>query len=113
MIDSENKPNKLSECFECLNKILAESEDMDWFKNASEEDAVVESHHGLGNWIRSNWGLSSANSQLYKYLANLGLNNENDMSALILTSYHRHINKRGLELDEQARFYIELRKNKK
>lgn len=113
MSEEIKKPNKLSECFESLDNILAESVDGDWFKTADEEDAVIQSHHGLGRWIRNNWGLSSSDSNLYNYLAKLGLKHADDMSALILTSYHRHLNKKELELDEQVKQYIDFWRNQK
>ena len=113
MSEEIKKPNKLSECFEHLDKILSDSEDGEWFKTAEEEDAVVQSHHGLGGWIRNNWGLWSADSKQYKHLNKIGLQHADDMSSLILTSYHRHLNKKELELDEQIKQYIEFWKNKK
>ncbi len=107
------QPNNLSECFEQLNKIFNDAEDADWFMNADEEDAVVQSHHGLGRWIRNNWGLWSKDSKLYEYLFNLGLTHADDMSSVILTSYHRHLHKKELELDEQVQHYIDFWKGEK
>lgn len=106
------KPNNLSECFEHLDKILIESEDGDWFKGAEEKDAVIQSHHALGMWIRNNWGLWSKDSKLYDYLNKFGLVHPDDMSSFILTSYHRHLNKKELQLEEQVKYYIEFWKNK-
>lgn len=106
-------PNNLLECFEQLDKMVSDSEDSDWFKSADEDDAITQSHHGLGRWIRNNWGLWSKDSNLYNYLSNLGLTHPDDMSSVILTSYHRHLNNMELELDEQIKFYIDYwEKNK-
>ncbi|MEK6829872.1 MAG: DUF6794 domain-containing protein [Nanoarchaeota archaeon] len=102
------KPNNLSECFEHLDKIISESEDADWFKSTDEEDAVIQSHHGLGRWIRNNWGLWSKDSKLFEYLSKLGLHHPDDMSSIILKSYHRHLNKKELGLDEQVKHYIDF-----
>jgi hypothetical protein len=113
MSEEIKKPNNLSECFERLDEILSDAEDGDWFKAADEEDAVIQSHHGLGRWIRNNWGLWSADTNLYEYLNKLGLHHADDMSAVILTSYHRHLNKKELELDEQVKHYIEFWKDQK
>jgi len=102
------QPRKLSECFSHLNDILSEAPDGDWFKEAEESDAIAQSHHGLGTWIRNNWGLWEKNGQLHDYLKNLGLKHPNDMSIVILTSYHRYLNSKSLELDSQVRYYIEF-----
>lgn len=106
-------PNNLLECFEQLDAILIDSEDKDWFKSAEEEEAVAQSHHGLGRWIRNNWGLWSKESKLYDYLFKLELSHPDDMSSVILTSYHRHLNDKELELDEQIKFYIDYWKKNK
>lgn len=106
-------PNNLLECFEQLDKMLSDSEDADWFKATEEEEAISQSHHGLGRWIRNNWGLWSKDSKLYDYLLKLELSHPDDMSSVILTSYHRHLNDKELELDEQIKFYIEYWKENK
>lgn len=106
-------PTKLSECFVQLDEILREAPDGDWFKEATENDAIAQSHHGLGTWIRNNWGLWEEDGQLNKYFTNLGLKHADDMSGVILTSYHRHLNEKELELDEQVKYYIEFWKNEK
>ena len=105
------EPTTLSECFTCLDDIFKDSQDSEWFKSSDEDDAIVQSHHGLGQWIRNNWGLWSLESSLNQYFKKLGLNHADDMSGVILTSYHRHINKKELELDEQIKFYIDFWKN--
>lgn len=104
-------PTKLSECFEHLDKILNEAPDGDWFKSADESDAITQSHHGLGTWIRNNWGLWEESGQLKEYFKKLGLQHPDDMSGVILTSYHRHLNSKELELDEQIKHYIEFWRN--
>lgn len=107
------KPIKLSECFKQLDGILSDSPDGDWFKEAEEYDAVTQSHHGLGAWIRNNWGLCEKDGQLHKYFIKLGLHHPDDISSVILTSYHRQLNNKELELDEQIKYYIKFWKNEK
>ncbi len=106
-------PKTLSECFEHLDGILEKSEDIDWFKGAAENDAIAQSHHGLGAWIRNNWGLWKGDNELYEYLKKLGLTHADDMSGIILTSYHRHLNKKDLDLEGQINHYIEFWKKHK
>jgi len=108
MSEEIKKPSSLSECFESLDKILSEAPDGDWFKSASEDEAITQSHHGLGQYIRNNWDLWVEESVLHQYFKNLGLHHADDMSGVILTSYHRHLNKKELGLDEQVKHYIEF-----
>lgn len=111
-MDNKNiKPKTLSECFDQLDDMLSNSEDMEWFKTTSEDDAVIQSHHGLGRWMRNNWELWVEESDIHQYFKKLGLHHADDMSSVILTSYHRKLNKRDLNLDEQIKYYIEYWKN--
>lgn len=113
MSNEIKEPTTLSECFKQLDKIFENSEDGDWFKSAEERDAIVQSHHGLGQWIRNKWNLWEEESTLYQYFKKLGLHHPDDMSSVILTSYHRHINENEIELDSQIKKYIEFWKNNK
>ena len=112
-MEETKKPTCLYDCLEHLNKMLIDSEDIDWFRKAEEEEAVVQSHHGLGKWIRDNWGLESKDTELYDYFAKLGLQHPDDISSVILTSYHRQLNKKKLNLDAQITHYIKFWKNQK
>jgi len=86
-----------------LESIMADSEqkDSDDFKNSSEFDCVALTHHGLGRWLRNNWGLWKKESALYKYFNKMGLWHADDMSSLIIRSYHRHINDKKINLKLQ------------
>jgi len=107
------QPNNLLECFEQLDNILSNAEDAEWFKKANENEAISQSHYGLGTWIRNNWKLNLKKSNLYKYFNNLGLNHADDISEVILTSYHRHLNKKEMGLDKQIKECVEFWKNNK
>lgn len=97
-LNNNKTPLTLSDCFDILREIMEDSEDKEWFKNCNEDDAVNSTHHGLGEWIRNNWGLWSKKSSLYDFLKKLGLWHADDMSSFILRSYHRHINDKDLDL---------------
>lgn len=101
------KPTKLSECFESLNEMLKNSPDIDWFMSADENEVLIESHHGLGAWIRNNWELKEE-GELFKYFSNLGLRHPDDMSSVIMLSYHRHIRGKDIGLDEQIKESIDF-----
>lgn len=101
-------PLNLNECFEQLSEIMSSSEDADWFKTSPEKEAVVQSHHGLGRWLRNNWGLWNKDTPLYQYFKTFGLWHADDMSSVILTSYHRFLNNVDINLNEQIKHYIEF-----
>lgn len=100
-------PKSLNECFDVLNAIFQESEeDKNWFKSSNEEDALISLHHKLGMWIRNEWGLWNKDSEMYRYFNKIGLWHADDMSNVILTSYHRFINGKELALKEQINHYL-------
>ncbi len=100
-------PTNLSECFDRLDEIFQEAPlEYKNFKSSSEEEAVITLHYGLGKWIRNNWGLWEGNSPISKTLYSMHLWHAEDMSTLILTSYHRHINNKPLELKQQVDHFI-------
>jgi len=101
-----NIPNDLSECFKEIRIIMSNSEDEEWFKTSSEDDAIISTHHGLGEYIRNNWNLWTKKSNLYHYLVKMGLTHPDDMSTFILRSFHRLLNNKDLDLNGQIEVYI-------
>jgi hypothetical protein len=100
-------PNNLTECFSVLDELFNNSkEDEEWFKTTNEDDAVSSLHTGLGGWIRSEWGLWSKDTELYSVLNNMGLWHADDMYSIVMTSYHRKINGKELNLKEQIQHHI-------
>lgn len=75
--------------------------DREVFKQKEEKDAVADEHFAKGRWIRNGWGLSEAKNPLYKQFKSLGVTFPEDISTVILTSYHRHLNNRPIDLDGQ------------
>jgi hypothetical protein len=96
-------PKNLIECFEALKKILTieEVEDI-----KASEDNTVKYHHSLGRWMRNNWGLWGS-SELKTYFEELGFTHADDMSSIILDSFHLYLNNLPLDsyLEEQVKFY--------
>jgi len=97
-------PGTIEECFAELEKLLDE-EELEEFKKAEESELALY-HFGLGMWIRNNWGLW-LDSPLAQYFKSIGVQHPDDMSAIILTSFHRHLNGKDLRLDEQVKYYQE------
>lgn len=93
-------PTNLEECLYELSKFPQNLQDL---KSKPEED-MIEFHHSVGRWIRNNWGLWTK-GPLYYYFLDLGLFHPDDMSSIILTSYHRHLKNIPLRLEEQITKY--------
>jgi len=71
-----------------------------------EKEAVVSAHNGFGRWIRNEWGLWSE-GKLKNWFLSMGIKHADDMSSIILTSYHRVRNNKEVNLEEQFDHYIE------
>ena len=98
-------PSNLSECFSELDKIIDSSDEKDWFKNSTEEKVVGLTHHGFGSQLRNQWKLWEKDSKMSKYFSTLGVWHADDMSGIIITSYHRHINNIKVDLKGQIEQY--------
>jgi len=93
-------PRSLEECFAVLKARLSK-ESLEKFKNEGEEVAVSEKFW-LGIWIRDVWGLWDG-SQLAKYFRDMGVDHPNDMSTIIMMSFHRYLNDEDIKLEEQIK----------
>ncbi len=96
-------PKNLEECFTFLDNILS-NEDKEKARKDPEFGRKV--HHSLGRMLRNDWYLWRG-GKLKDYFNELGIWHADDMSGIILTSYHRHLNGDDLKLYEQVRSYIE------
>ena len=102
-------PIDLNDCFVQLNKIFKPAE-VTKFRNLPIEEAMVDSHFAIGLSLRNNWCLWNG-SRLSIYFNNLGITHPDDMSGIILTSYHRYLNKQDIDLDSQIKHYKDYWKN--
>lgn len=105
-------PNDLNDAINYLNCVWSDTSKID-FKNKPENDAVAELHFGTGRSIRNNWGLWNQKSTLYSFFKSKGIFHPDDMSAIILTSFHRTLNDREIQLDQQIAEYKEYWENMK
>ena len=79
--------------------------ELDNFKNKPEKEAVIELHLGTGMWIRNNWVYGDRGTTLRSYFKELGVYAPDDISSIILTSLHRTLNKKNIQLDQQVETY--------
>lgn len=89
-------PKNLEECFVQINSFWDESTKVQ-LKNWDEKEFAGKVHLGFGMWMRNNWSLWGG-SRLSKYFNDLGIYHPDDMSGIILVSYHRHLNNKELTL---------------
>lgn len=95
-------PVNLEECFTALEKTLTPEQKQQFVLSA--EDDLIEYHFTIGLFIRNNW-LHGDSSQLREYFKELGIEHPDDMSAIVLTSYWRHLHNQPLLVDEQVAGY--------
>jgi hypothetical protein len=93
-------PNTLEEAFAALDAQLPALERKKYM-NSTEDDAVTSAHMGLGMWIRNEW-FRHGGSALPGSLQARSLD---DASAIVLTSYWRHLNARPLDVEGQVACY--------
>ena len=91
----KQKPKNLTECIQMLDHIL-KKEDKEKAKTLTESEFLIETYFGTGMGIRNEW-IRSGNPELVKFFLDQGVEHPDDMSAMILTSYYRHL--LGKEID--------------
>lgn len=95
-------PINLDECVEFIDSL--DIPDREKFLKDSEDSAIALSHHRFGTFIRNELGLWRA-SKLTNWFNEQGIEHADDMSGIILTTYHRRKNGREISLDEQVKEY--------
>lgn len=114
------QPTTLEHCFKILNNVLR---DKDLFKHTLESNASTMSHHSVGRWLRNNWYLwwSPELAEAWKdegypqekpaivkvFNEEFNITHADDISGIILTSYHRYLNGVDLDIENQIKKYHE------
>ena len=102
-VDGVYIPKNLEDAIEVINAELSDSTKTAITK-ISEDDFLAESHFGRGLSIRNGWNLWKG-SRLSRYFKRKGIRHPDDMSGIILKSYHRHITGKEIKLKEQISRY--------
>ena len=100
----KQKPKNLTECIQMLDKNL-KKEDKEYIKTLTEDEFFMESHFTIGMWIRS------GNPELVTFFLDQGVKHPDDMSAMILTSYYRHL--LGKEIDFEGQISAHKKQSEK
>ena len=79
------------------------------FKNIPDSN-LANINHGTGMWLRNNYGLWGRTCVVH-YFWDKGIFHPDDMSAILLTSYHRYLNAKPINVEEQIKMYKAFWKN--
>jgi len=104
-------PKNLEDCFTQINSFWSDSTKSN-VKQWTENEFSGKAHFGFGMWMRNNWQLWGG-SRLSKYFNEIGVYHPDDMSGIILTSYHRYLTGRDIKLEEQIKYYQDFWKKNK
>ena len=89
-------PKDLGDAFAQLNRLISK-ESKAKFKKANETIAVRKLHFSFGRWMIYNWSFYEG-SRFSDYLRKLGIYDPDDMARFVMTTYHRNLNKKPLNV---------------
>lgn len=75
------------------------------FKLKPEKEAVTDLHDNYGRYLRNHWKLWKGENELSIFFHKIGVKHPDDISSIILTSFHRKLNNKNFEAEKQAQFY--------
>lgn len=101
--NQRGRPATLEETFTYLDQMFDDTAKYS-FMTLPEDIATIRLHFTLGLYMRNHWGLWGT-SKLKRYFEALGVFHPDDMSTIILKSYHRYLNDKPLALDSQVQYY--------
>ena len=104
-------PKNLEDCFKQIDSFWSDSLKTE-VKNMTEDNFSVKAHFGFGRWMRNHWGLWGG-SRLGTYFQEMGIFHPDDMSGIILDSYHRQLNGKEINLEQQIQYYKDYWKERK
>jgi hypothetical protein len=97
-------PENLEEAISYFENTWSESQKED-FRKLPEDSAVAQFHFSVGLWIRNNWIRNEENPSLKNYFNSIGVSHPDDISSIILTSLHRKLNNKEIDLNGQVESY--------
>ena len=102
-------PKDLTDVFVQLNSLIKDEKTKAAFKSFDEETAAKKLHFGFGRWMIHNWGFYEG-SRLSVFLNQIGLHNPDDMATFLITTYHRNLNQKTLDVKALVESILEKRK---
>jgi len=104
-------PFNLYDSFVQIDSFFSDSTKLK-IKQQTELEFLGHHHFGLGMWMRNNWGLWKG-SRLWLYFYNKGVPHPDNISTLILTSYHRKVNDKQINFTDEVNEIVESIKEAK
>jgi hypothetical protein len=104
MHDQGDPPSDLDDAHARLLRILP-AKTIEEMRSGTEND-MIRYHHGLGTWIRNEWGLWRG-SRLAKYFNEMGVRHPDDMSGIILDTFWDRLHEQPFRLKERVAGYAE------
>jgi hypothetical protein len=92
-------PVDLEDAFNELTR-LADPSGLVAFKASPEDSIRRKLHFGFGRWIMNNWGLEEG-SRISHYMKLKGVPIPDDMVRVIIVTWHRQLNGRPLNLEDE------------
>ena len=101
-------PKDMAEAFNELNKKIDDGSKKK-FMTVPEEMAARRLHFSLGRWLITNWSFYEG-SRFAHYLREIGITHPDDMAQFTMRTYHRHLNKKPLDVKP---LIIEIKERRK
>ena len=71
---------------------------------------MADAHFAAGQGIRNGWDLWKGKKSLYRQFSSRGIKHPEDISSIILTSFHRRLNNKDIDFEGQVNEYKEYKK---
>lgn len=97
-------PTTLDECMTALGEILTPEEQM--MVTQMTKDDLIQCHHGLGRWIRNNWGLWQG-GPLLEHMKAMGFKHPDDISQSIIEEWWARMNNKPSTMQADIQEYKE------
>ena len=110
-VDGVYIPKNLDDAILEVDKFYSDSLKTE-IKKIDESDFVGDYHFGTGLWIRNNWNLWKG-SRLSRFFKRNGIKHPDDMSSIVLVSYHRKLTGKEIGFRNQVSEYKEYWKESK
>lgn len=103
-VSGAKPPKNIDEAIAYFEKTWTEKKKEE-FKSKPERTAVLDAHHSVGMWIRNEWIRGKRDTLLTNQFNDLGIYHPDDMSSIILTSLHRKLNNKPIDIEGQVQQY--------
>lgn len=103
--DDNYVPKDLEESISLL--VQKNWDDLERIRTMTEDELNASVHHSIGRWMRNNWGLWAGDSDLAMWFKAKGIHHPDDMTGIILKSFHRRVTGKEIGLEDQIQFYMD------